>query len=346
MGQHMLKFKSFLLEFRKLKMNNPFNPLSISDLRKDENRVLSFLRKIKDNDPFATNGKGDVTIAANQYDEVKMFMNADGRYPARGSSMVVKTSKGNLKIPNDFLKTGDFGGRGAGSGTNAETQAMNFFNDNLNEILAKEGVPEITLKINGRTVKCATMVKTEGKFQGYDPKSDMTIVDSKGKPVAFISHKAGRSARDYQQYGGLSDKALPAEYRGNPFVAKFMKDVNKLRPNGLQSGDSFYRTISDKRLILMMMYGPLYGGKQPGISNVDEFHLGNMRLVGRGKGPYSIESTHKGTNGYIPKGEFEAVIFIRYQARRGDAKAAGEVVKNARVGVFPLAKISSTTKKI
>jgi hypothetical protein len=124
-----------------------------------------------------------------------------------------------------------------------------------------------------------------------------------------------------------------------------MQDVNRMRPEGLQSGDSFYRRIKDQQLVKMMMYGPLYGGK-PSISNVDEFHLGNMNLKGSGEGPYTIESIHKGTNGEMPDGQFEAVFFIRFQARRGDARAAGEVVKNARVGVFPLAKISGTTKKI
>jgi hypothetical protein len=338
----MLRFKNFLLEF---KMKNPFNPLKITDLRKDENRVLTFLRKIKEKEPFATVRQGDVTIPVSEYDEVKLFMNADGRFPKGGTNMMVQTSKGKLKIPGDFLKTGDFGGRGAGSGTNAETLAMNYFNENLNKILQREGVPQIKLKINGRTVMCAAMVKTEGKFQGYEPKSDMTIVDDRGNPVAYISHKAGRSAKDYQQYGGLSDKALPTKYRNNPAVKKFMQDVNRMRPEGLQSGDSFYRPIKDQQLVKMMMYGPLYGGK-PSISNVDEFHLGNMNLKGSGEGPYTIESIHKGTNGEMPDGQFEAVFFIRFQARRGDARAAGEVVKNARVGVFPLAKISGTTKKI
>lgn len=326
-------------------MKNPFNPLKLTDLRKDENRVRTFIRKIKEKEPFATVSKGDVTIAMNQYDEVMMFMNADGKFPKAGTNMMVQTSKGKMKIPGDFLKTGDFGGRGAGSGTNAETLAMNAFNEHLNKILQREGVPQIELKINGRSVMCAAMVKTEGKFQGYEPKSDMTIVDVKGNLTAFISHKAGRSAKDYQQYGGLSDKALPQKYHNNKDVKKFMKDIISLRPNGLTSGDSFYRPLKDKQLTGMMMYGPLYGG-QPSIHNVDEFHLGNMTLKGRGEGPYTIQSTHKGVNGDMPTGQFQAVLFVRYQARRGDAKAAGEVVVNARVGVFPIAKISGTTKKI
>jgi len=120
--------------------------------------------------------------------------------------------------------------------------------------------------------------------------------------------------------------------------------VKKLRPNGLKSGDSFYRPIKDKSLVGMSMYGPEYGGAES-ISNVDEFHLGNMNLTPKGKN-YEITSVHKGTNGDMPDGDYEAVLFIRYQSRRGDARAAGQVVKNARAGIFPMAKTSSTSKKI
>lgn len=329
-------------------MSNPFNPLEISDLRKDDNRVLMFLKKIKENEPFATVNKGDVKIPMSQYDEVETFMKADGTVPALRTKMSVSTSNGELMIPKDFLKTGEFGGRGKGSGTNAETLAMNAFNDHLDGILKREGVSQVSVRINGRVIKCAGMVKTEGKYQGYEPKSDMTIVDNQGKPTAYISHKAGRTAANYQQYGGLSDRALPQKMRNNPQVKKFMQDVNKLKPEGLQSGDSFYRDLGTGRnatLIYMMMYGPEYGGP-PSISNVDEFHLGNMTLKGRGEGPYTIESNHKGVNGDLPTGDFKAVLYIRFQQRRGDARAAGEVVKNARVGVFPMAKTSRNSKKI
>ena len=326
-------------------MKNPFNPLKITDLRKDENRVLMFIKKVREGEPFSTTSKGEVTISKSLLTDVQTFMQADGKLPKSGSSMIIKTSKGKLKIPNDFLKTGEFGGRGAGSGTNAETMAMDHFNKGLNKILAREGIPQISLRINRRIVMCAAMVKTEGKYGGYEPKSDMTIIDSKGVPQAYLSHKAGSSAKHYQQYGGVSDKALPKKYHNNKDIKDFMKTVIALRPEGMQSGDSFYRPIKDKNLVKMMMFGPLYGGK-PSISNVDEFHLGNMTLKGRGEGPYTIQSTHKGTNGDFPKGEFQAVLFARYQGNRGNARAAGETLVKARVGIFPMAKLSSTTKKV
>lgn len=341
----MLSFKSFIKESENT-VATPFNPLGIDDLRKDENRVLTFIRKVREGESFATTRYGDAIIDKKELSAVTAFMTADaGKLPANRTSLMVVTNKGKLKVPNDFLKSGDFGGKGKGSGVSKETAAMNYFNEELNKILQKEGVSQIKLSINKRTVKCAYMQKTVGKYNGKEPKSDMTIVDVNGKATAYISHKAGTSAKDYQQYGGVSDAALPQEYRGNAFIKKFMQDVRALRPLGLKSGDSFYRKLDDDKLIRIMMYGPEYGG-MPSISNVDEFHLGNMNLVGRGEGPYQITSNHKGINGQIPTGAFEAVLFVRYQSARGDARAGGEVVKNARVGIFPIAKISSTSVQI
>ena len=335
----MLKFRQYLEEAME-----PAD-LKLPDLRKDEGRVNMFINKVRDGEKFATKKHGfEVVIDKDQLDIVTDFMKADNGVPALRTSLKVKTNKGELTIPNDFLKTGEFGGRGKGSGTAAETLAMNDFNDKLFKILKKERDNYISININGRTVKVAEMQKTEGKYQGKEPKSDMSLVDPEGNPVAFISHKAGRTAKDYQQYGGVSDAALPQKFRGNREIKKFMQDVKKERPNGLQSGDSFYRPITDKSLVGMSMYGPEYGG-EASISNVDEFHLGNMNLVKKGNA-YTITSVHKGTNGDMPKGDYEAVLFIRFQQRRGDARAAGEVVKNARVGIFPMAKTTSTSKKI
>lgn len=335
----MLRFKTFITEADMKPAD-----LTIGDLRKDENRVLMFIKKVREGEAFATKKNGEAIIDKSQLDDVTTFMQVDNRFPALRSKMKVKSNKGELTIPNDFLKTGEFGGRGKGSGVAAETLAMNDFNEKLFAILKKEGTSYINLKINRRTVKCAEMVKTEGSYQGKEPKSDMTIVDPQGNPVAYISHKAGTSAKSYQQYGGLSDSALPPKFRNNSAIKKFMQDVLKLKPKGLSSGETFYRPITDANLVKMSMYGPEYG-KGPSISNVDEFHLGNMNLKKTGNA-YQITSVHKGTNGEMPKGEYEAIFFIRFQNRRGPARAAGVVVPNARVGIFPMAKTVSTSKKI
>jgi len=333
----MLSFNGFLKEGASL-----YNPLKISDLRKDENRPAAFIKKVAEGLPFQTTNFADVIINLSELEKVKEFMTAeDGKYPLNRTSLKVQTSEGELSVPTSFLKTPSFGGRGQGSGTAKEDAAMKDFNNKLSAILLKENLGQINLSINGRNVDIALMVKTEGKYLGKEPKSDMTLVNAQGDPQAYISHKAGRSAKDYQQYGGLSY----IQYATNKDVQSFMKAVLAEVPKGLSSGQSFFRKIKDNQLAKEAVFGPEYGGK-PSISNVDEFHLGNMSLVGTGSGPYKITSTHKGTNGDMPRGEFAAYYFIRYQARRGAARAGGITVPNARVGIFPKAKIVGTSKEI
>ena len=320
---------------------NTFVKLDNSDFNKDENRGITFLAKIKEGSKFVTVNNGDVTIPKDLHDDVMLYIQAkDGKYPDRGSSIIIQTSNGKLKIPNDFIKTGEFGGRGVGSGTKAETKAMDDFNDKLNKLLISLKRSSVTVLINRRRIECAQMVKTVGKYNGKEPKSDMTIIDANNNPVAYISHKAGKSAKDFQQYGGVSNMALPAGYRNNVEIKSFMEEVSKQRPDGLASGDMFIRKVKDENLVKLMMYGPEYPTKTPGISNVDEFHLGNMSLLGSKGGTYQIVSNHKGTNGDMPRGEYEAIFLIRAQFRRSPALAAGVTIQNARIMVAPRALAS------
>lgn len=333
----MLRFKAFLLEKKDMSLVS-FNRLTIADLRKDENRVLTFIAKVKEGKPFATMKDTEVVVNKSQADEVEAFMTADNGFPKLRTSMKVKTSTGEFIIPTGFKKTGEFGGRGQGSGTAAETLAMNYFNDKLRKLLDDIDMPSIDLSINGRTVECAEMVKTEGKYEGKEPKSDMTIVDTKGNPVAYISHKAGRSAKDFQQYGGLTYRKA----QSNIELKKFMNDLKKMRPDGLNRGENFYRPIKNLALKNQAIYGPEFGG-EPSINNVDEFHLGNMNLTKKGNS-YKITSTHAGTNGDIARGEYEAVFNARYQGKRSPAKAAGIIVPNCRVAIFPIGSLPRTKK--
>ena len=102
------------------------------------------------------------------------------------------------------------------------------------------------------------------------------------------------------------------------------------------------RVVKDRNVVNRSIYGINYGQKY-GIQNVSEFHLGNMRLDKAGNN-YKINSVHRGDNGDIPTGDFQAVYFIRYGDRV--ARAAGEVVQKARVGVFARGKAVRTTVEI
>ena len=322
-----------LLEFILMeKEAHPFNNLKHGDMTKDPSRAEVFLSKIKKGKEFVLSSGGVAVINNKHYEEM------EAGFKTKGFSLMLKTSAGKVKYPAGFLKTGEFGGRGKGSGVAAENAALAAFNEALGDVLEKEQASFIQLSIGGRIVECAQMVSTEGKFRGFEPKSDMSIVDSNMIPVAFISHKAGTGPKSFQQYGGVSF----AEFKNDKSLVDFMQTVKELHPDGLPNATTYMRKVTDKKSINRSVYGMEFGGARS-INNCDEFHLGAMKLKKSGK-TYTITSLHKGVNGDIPTGGYEAVFFIRYNKRT--AKAAGVTVENARVGVFPRAKAVSTTKEI
>lgn len=315
-----------------------FKILQHSDLTKrGGDRLKTFLDKVKNGKEFITT-KGNAIIDKAQYNVLKSAM------PNKGFSAELKCKIGGkattIKYPSEFYKSGEFGGQGVGAGTAAEDRYLTKFREALQEVLKKEKKPYIRLKLaNKRIVNCADVGKTSRVGMRFDPKSDFSILDENGNEVGWLSHKAGSKPSDFQQYGGLSDNA----FTSNSDVKKFMKACIQKYPKGLPSGVSLYRFVKDKSVIQMSVYGTDFG-KGPSLQNVDEFHQGEIELVKAGQ-VYSLKSTHRGINGDIPDGDYQAIYFARYTSDRG-ARVAGETLPNARVGVFPLGKIVKTTVKI
>lgn len=329
----MLRFKQYLRE--------KYVDLKHSDLTKRGGaRTQVFIQKVKDSEPFMTK-KGAVVLDKKQLPDIEKGMQTRG-YSDDLTGKTTKDKKSTrVKYSKEFLKTPEFGGKGAGAGTAAEDAHLKMFIKELDKVFVKENQPIIKLKINGRTVECAGIISTPQRGRRA-PKSDFSIIDSQQNEVAFISHKAGKKPSDFQQYGGLSDKA----FADNKEVIKFIKDLKKEFPEGLKSGQSAFRFVKDKKIINMSVYG-LDVGKAPGIDNVDEFHQGPMLLRKLpGDATYEITSTHKGTSGSNVEGDgYAAIYYARYTGDRG-ARVAGEFIDNARIGVFPRANAAKTAKEI
>ena len=320
----MFRFKEYLEEAMDWKV------LQHGDLTKDPSRGEMFLAKIRGEEEFATT-KGLVKI---KKDELDKF--TDGMKKS-GFSASVATSKGTLKYPKDFYKTGEFGGRGKGSGVAAVNAALKLAQNSLVKVLEKAKDPYIMLRVGNRTVQCAAIISTPNPG-GRDPKSDFAIVDPKGEMVAHISHKAGRKATDFQQYGGVTD--LPGEAE----ITAFMQTALKIKPNGLESCDTFYRKLKSDKTANKSIYGVDYGKKAVTVNNVDEFHQGTMNFVKRGKN-YIITSLHKGVVGDVPRNNpYEPILVARYNKRAG--RYGNINLPNSRIGIFPMAKVSGKSKEI
>ena len=311
-----------------------YKVLQHSDLTKRGGaRVGVLLLKIKNKEPFVTT-QGDVILNESQHDYLRDAMPRSGfSAPLIGK---VKGREVQVNYPKDFFKTADFGGRGLGSGTAAEDAELKLFRSHLESTIEKEGTSFIDVKVGGKIVQVAGIITTPNPG-GLAPKADFDLIDHNGNSVGWISHKAGTKASDFQQYGGLSNPTFNVSE-----VTKFMRDVSKLAPEGLKSGQSYMRKVKDQTVIRKSVYGIQYGQKY-GIENVSEFHLGHMKLT-KSNGVYRIDSVHRGDNGDIPKGDFEAVYFIRYNDRT--ARAAGVTIQKSRVGVFARAKAAKTTVEI
>jgi len=329
----MLRFKEYLRE--------KYVDLKHSDLTKRGGaRTKVFVQKVKDEEPFMTK-KGAVVLDKDQLPDIEKGMETRGYNDTLKGKKTVDKKSTTVRYSKEFLKTPEFGGKGEGFGTKAEDAYLKMFVKELDAIFQKENQPIIKLRINGRTVECAGIISTPQKGRRA-PKSDFSIVDSLNNEVAFLSHKAGGKPTDFQQYGGLSDKA----FADNEEVKAFMDALNKEFPDGLARGQSAYRVAKNSKLINMSVYGIAYGG-QAGHENVDEFHQGQMKLKKvAGDATYEITSTHKGTNGDpLDSGGYEPILYARYTGDRG-ANIAGTFVNNARIGVFPKAKAAKTAKEI
>lgn len=307
-----------------------WNILQHNDLTKDPSRSDMFLSKIKGGEEFLTT-KGLVKINKDEYDDIQVGMST------KGFSKSVKTNRGNLQYPKSFYKTGEFGGKGKGSGVAAENAALKLAQSSLVKALEKEKDPYIMLKIGNRVVQCAKIISTPNPG-GRDPKSDFAIVNTKDEMVAHISHKAGRNASGFQQYGGVTD--LPNE----PEIESFVKAVIKEKPNGLSNGETFYRKLKSNKVANKSIYGVNYGDKTAGVNNVDEFHQGTMNFEKKGR-TYIITSLHKGSVGTVPRNNlYEPILVARYNRRVGNYGRLS--LANSRIGIFPMAKVSRNAKEI
>lgn len=323
----MLKFKQFISE-RAI----TYNALKHNDLTKRGGaRVNVFLNKIKDGEEFLTK-KGAVKLAKAQLGDLKKT------FTKAGFKAKLKTTNPppkDLDYPNDFLKTPEFGGKGAGSGTAAEDRELGQLRKAIEAAMVKAGVSILPMTVGGRNIDVVGVDSTPGT-----PKSDFHLVDPDGNEVAWISHKDGSKPTHFQQYGGLSGQA----FASNTEVAKFMNDLKTKFPEGMKRGESAWRTCKDKKVIMQSVWGVDYGGAR-GRNNVDEFHQGPMKIVKSG-GRFVITSNHSDTNGKIPKTPgYECIYFARFTGDRG-ARAAGVFVDNVRVGVFPKAKAPKTAKEM
>lgn len=199
-----------------------------------------------------------------------------------------------------------------------ETDVMTRLNAEFSDI----GKP-VTVKFGKFTFKNIVGInKVEGT-----PKADVALVTWDGKKlvdVCFISHKMGTSAKDFQQYSGITDKAdgkKSGSISKDKDVQAFLKEIAQpgIYKKITKDKKRFYHEIRSKVLIGKAVYGPEYGSSQFGIDNIHGIGQGTPMLIKNAAGyelKFSAGAHYNGDVQPFLNGNYKAVIGGRYTAGR------------------------------
>ena len=313
----------------KFKLNE--TNLSRGQLKKYESRIRKFVDQIINNNPFETVSGEVVNITsiidagtefgldANAEEIVKSIMSNQGTLLVKGNI----DDKNVTLNTNQLKKTKDYGGRGAGSGTRVEDAALAEAVFGLNKL--DEGKP-VNILFNGVVYSDITTATTVPKT----PKADFSFDDLGGNRKIFVSHKAGSTAKDFQQYGGVT--AIANELEVQSFVEAVKEALQD--PNQMEPGKGFRRKVNSPEIVRKTVYGLDYQPKKDyGINNVQGLLQGPLTFEetknSKGEKIFKLESNHTILNPNLPEGDYEAYFYVTMRRNRNQFG-----IKDARFGIY------------
>lgn len=295
-------------------------PLTPNEFLKRDYRVDLFLRKFENNDDFVLTCGKTVRFTYNHSVVEKM----KSRNAKQLAEIKLKLEDGRQHRLSDLGKTSEFGGRGTGSSTKKEDKTLQSLLEQLNKIKMTTGNHNVDILVSGQIYSVYDFLSTSGT-----PKSDFHAVDSNGDEILWISHKDGFRPRDFQQWGGISEKLEPKIFN-HPEVQKFVYDLKFEYPYGVPRSTTLYRKIKDNHLKMMSVYGNEYGGSLSR-QNVSVLLQGPINLVNC-NGYYTFKSNHVHYNGdSMDSCGFEPVLTAIYKGDRSDAG-----IKGTRIVIMPI----------
>jgi hypothetical protein len=289
-------------------------------------RLGLFIKKYKNREEFTlTNGK-KVRLLYEKVIEDRLE-----RKSSLDSIVFTTVDSSEVKL-KDLAKTKEFGGMAdiKKSTTHIEEKEIVSIREQLNEIREKTKEPTVPLKVAGKIYDVFDIQKTEGT-----PKSDFHFLDINGKPVVWCSHKDGKKASDFQQWGGIS-KVVPNTHSHNE-TKKFINQMKETFPEGMKSASAkeppsnVVKEIGDSTLKAKAVYGDDFrrGSKIFGEDNVTIVLQGPVKLRKFGS-YYTLVANHAHENGQIMKGDYEPIFNSSYRQGRGQ-----EGLKDARLAIWP-----------
>lgn len=298
--------------------------LSAAELMKPgrEYRSGVIIRKMTDGEPFELSNGNKIKFILNK--KIISILSKDVKSSSDLNNIRFLGDDGNEYKLSDIKKNADFGGKGDRSSVAKEDAALESLNNQLNEAKKVLKSATVPIVIKNKTYQVASAESTPGT-----PKSDFHLLDINGNEIVWISHKDGRGPRDFQQWGGISERSEPTIFK-HPETQKFVNDLKKKYPNGLPPATTLFRTIKDTKLKMLSVYGNAYGSSM-NRQNVTILLQGPITLVKTGN-KYKLNANHVHFNGDSVDSEgFEPVLMAIYKGDRSDAG-----VKGTRIVISPI----------
>lgn len=263
-------------------------------------RVPLFLQKLQTEQPFTVktnSGEIEIILDPNEIEKVKSWIENPS------AALRIKARDSNKLIPLSAIKkTKEFGGEIAGQRERVEQGQIEGILADLEN--AKAGKPYIELVVGDKKVRAATVEKERGLVFGRAPKSDMTVLDENGTPVAWVSLK-DKSFR----WGGWQ------HLHKLPEIATWLNRIKQVNNGEFEPGQAFGLHISND-IKQKIVYGKEFGGER-GISNVDAVLIGWANIKKNGTSfVLTADTVYK--NGDIPSGNHTPYLVLRYMNDRYD----------------------------
>ena len=315
-----------------IKVNLKETNLARSELKKYEDRVRLFVTQIQEKKPFETINGEIINITSIIDKDNEFDLNADVEEVVNS----IISNKGTLFVKGDIddkdvkistnqlSKTKDYGGRGAGSGTRVEDACLADAVLGINKL---DNCKPVSILFNGVTYNNIVTATTVPKM----PKADFSFDDAEGNRKIFVSHKAGSTAKDFQQNGGVFDLQEYSE------VTDFVEAVKEALPdsNIIEPGNKGYRRkVQSPEIIRRTVYGLDFEPKSNyGINNVQGLLQGPLTFDeikgSKGEKVFKLESNHTILNPDLPEGDYECYFYVTMRKNRNQFG-----IKNARFGIY------------
>lgn len=219
---------------------------------------------------------------------------------------------------SDLIKCEDFGGK-SDNGTVKEQYALNRFNQQIQTIRGSGFVP---IEFRGVVHKVVGVVDTPGT-----PKSDFHLVNTDGEECIWISHKDGKSAKCFQQWGGISLRTEKI-INQHPETQEFISQVRSLYPNGVPRATTVGKVINDTILQNLSVYGNEFG-QSFSRQNVNYVIQGDVNLESVGEN-YRVSGSIVHDNGQMIAGSYKPIFVATLRNDRSN-----EGIPNTRLSIAP-----------